>query len=62
MNSQEVDYIGDDAYNMLEDIRVAHPLATNVIDWDDLELIWHHTFSLLKTDPSECLVFMTEFP
>jgi centractin len=41
--------------------KLRYPMRHGVIEnWDDMELIWKHVYSLLKVSPNECPVLLTE--
>ncbi|MFX1251898.1 MAG: actin, cytoplasmic 2 [Promethearchaeota archaeon] len=55
-------YIGKEAVNLYDDLRIITPLECGrITDWDALEKIWHHTFyNDLQINPSEHPVLLTE--
>ncbi|KAJ3424418.1 actin-7-related [Anaeramoeba flamelloides] len=48
-------YIGDDAFAKRGILRLRRPIEHgNVVNWEDMESLWHHTFyNELKIDPEE---------
>ena len=58
-------YVGDEAATTRRNIlRYTHPLDHGVVtNWDDMEIIWHHTFyNELRVAPEECALLLTEQP
>ncbi len=57
-------YIGEEAINLCNHLRLVYPITHGIIDdWDAMEKIWSHTFyNDLKVDPSETPVMLTEAP
>ena len=61
MDQQHV-FMGDEANKKKDVLYLKQPIdAGLVVDWDDLEKIWHHTlFSELRVSPEEHPIMMTE--
>lgn len=57
-------YVGKVAQKHRGILRLCHPLQHGVVqDWDDMERLWHHTYSRdLKTPPEEHPLLITEAP
>jgi actin-related protein len=61
--TEEVLYVGDGVAPLAGGVKVRYPLAEGKIKrWDDIELIWDHTFNLLEVEPSYHPVLLTEPP
>lgn len=60
-NNQFEHYMGDDLSPEKRGLyKLKYPISHGVVDnWDDMELLWKHAFSLLKISPSECPVLLT---
>jgi actin len=56
-------YVGDDA-QARGILSIGYPIAHGIVtNWDDMELIWHHTFyNELRIDPEHSNVLLTEAP
>jgi len=57
-------YIGDDAQARRGILSIGYPIEHGIVtNWDDMELIWHHTFyNELRVDPEQSNVLLTEAP
>ena len=57
-------YIGDDAEYSRGVLLLSYPVQRGiVVDWDDMEKIWHHAFyNELFIDPQEHPILLTEAP
>ncbi|KAJ0061291.1 hypothetical protein NL108_014818, partial [Boleophthalmus pectinirostris] len=65
MNSSSVKdtYVGHEAQHMRGVLALRHPIKNGIIgNWDDMQRIWQHTFDLLRVDPGEHPVLLTEAP
>lgn len=57
-------FIGDEAQSRRGILSLKYPIENGIItDWDDMELIWHHTFfNKLRTSPEQHPILLTEPP
>lgn len=56
-------YVGHEAQHMRGVLALRHPIKHGLIsNWDDMEKIWQHTFDLLRVDPSDHPVLLSEAP
>uniref|UniRef100_A0A8C6S6I7 Uncharacterized protein n=1 Tax=Neogobius melanostomus TaxID=47308 RepID=A0A8C6S6I7_9GOBI len=56
-------YVGHEAQHMRGVLALRHPIQNGHIrNWDDMEKIWQQTFNLLRVDPSDHPVMLTEAP
>ncbi|KRZ58427.1 Actin-1 -like protein [Trichinella nativa] len=57
-------YIGDEAQNMRGLLTLKYPIEHGIVtNWDDMELLWHHTFyNEMRVAPKEHPVLLTEAP
>ncbi|KAL2081877.1 hypothetical protein ACEWY4_021695 [Coilia grayii] len=54
-------YIGHDAQHMRGVLALKYPMKNGIIrNWDDMEMIWSHTFRQLGVEPEEHPVLLTE--
>jgi actin len=55
-------HVGDEAHSNRCTLAVKFAIKRGVvINWDDMERIWHHTFyNVLRVDPAERMVLLTE--
>ncbi|XP_041951224.1 uncharacterized protein LOC121711587 isoform X4 [Alosa sapidissima] len=56
-------YIGHDAQHMRGVLALRYPMKNGIIrNWDDMEMIWSHTFQQLGVEPEDHPVMLTEAP
>ena len=61
--NEEVLYVGEGVAPLAGAVKVRYPLAHGkVTRWDDLELLWDHTYDLLEAESSAHPVLLTEPP
>jgi actin-related protein len=63
VNHQDT-FVGDDAQIKRGILDISYPIEHGIVlDWDDMEKIWHHTFyNELRVDPDQHPVLLTEAP
>eukprot|EP00271_Cylindrocystis_brebissonii_P013136 TRINITY_DN32746_c0_g1_i1.p1 TRINITY_DN32746_c0_g1~~TRINITY_DN32746_c0_g1_i1.p1 ORF type:complete len:396 (-),score=78.70 TRINITY_DN32746_c0_g1_i1:554-1741(-) len=56
--------VGDACSAKRQQLEVRYPISNGIVQsWDDMGLIWDHTFfEVLKVDPSECRILLTDPP
>ena len=56
------EYLGDEALQKRGMLKITYPIENGVVkDWDDMEKIWNHTFSVeLSVSPDEHPVLLTD--
>ena len=61
---QKDTFIGDEAQAKRGVLTLNYPISHGfVTDWDEMEMIWHHTFyNELRVEPSEHPILLTEAP
>merc|ERR1719510_1876512 len=62
--AQKDAYVGDEAMSKKGVLGLKYPIAHGIVtSWDDMEKIWHHTFTNeLRVDSEEQGVLLTEAP
>lgn len=56
-------YVGENVEPMAGALSVRYPLAHGKVEnWDDMELIWDHTFEMMDADPTQHGILLTEAP
>ncbi|KRX51869.1 Actin, acrosomal process isoform, partial [Trichinella sp. T9] len=62
--AKKASYIGDEAQNMRGLLTLEYPIEHGIVtNWDDMELLWHHTFyNEMRVAPKEHPVLLTEAP
>src|SRR5688572_26160417 len=57
-------FVGKEAQEKRSILALKYPVVNGVVvDWDDMEMIWHHTFyNDLQKSPDEHPVMLTEAP
>jgi actin len=63
-STQKNNFVGDDAQARRGILTIAYPIEHGIVtNWDDMELIWHHTFyNELRIDPEKNNILLTEAP
>lgn len=56
--------VGEEASKFRSQLQLSYPMENGVIrNWEDMEHLWNHTFhDVLKINPQECKVLLTEPP
>jgi actin-related protein 2 len=56
--------VGAEAARLRHSLEVSYPIREGVVQsWDDMKHVWRHTFEeVLKVDPSECRIMLTDPP
>jgi actin-related protein len=62
--SPKSNFIGDDAQARRGILTIGYPIEHGIVtNWDDMELIWQHTFyNELRVEPSDSNILLTEAP
>ena len=63
-STQKNNFVGDDAQARRGILSIGYPIEHGVVtNWDEMELIWHHTFyNELRIDPEKNNILLTEAP
>jgi actin-related protein len=63
-STQKNNFVGDDAQARRGILTIGYPIEHGIVtNWDDMELIWHHTFyNELRIDPEKNNILLTEAP
>jgi actin len=63
-STQKNNFVGDDAQARRGILSIGYPIEHGIVtNWDDMELIWHHTFyNELRIDPEKNNILLTEAP
>jgi len=61
---QRSNYVGDEAQAKRGILQLKYPIEHGIVtNWDDMEIIYHHTFyNELRIAPEKCPVMLTEAP
>lgn len=55
--------VGDEASELRAMLEVTYPMDNGIVrSWDDMKIVWEHTWEKLEIDPTECKVLLTEPP
>jgi len=56
--------VGDEASEKRSALQLSYPMSNGIVQsWDDMKHVWNHTFyDVLKVDPKECKIMLTEPP
>ena len=55
--------MGNEAQSKRGHLSLRYPIEHGIVtNWDDMENIWHYTFSQLRVTPEEHPVLLTEAP
>jgi actin len=62
--TQKTSFVGDDAQAKRGVLSISYPIEHGIVtNWDDMELIWQHTFfNELRIDPEKNNILLTEAP
>lgn len=58
-------HVGADVAKLRQMLEVTYPMENGIVrNWDDMELLWEHTFSeeILNVDPTNAKILLTEAP
>ena len=61
---QRDNYVANNALSKCGILSIKYPIEHGIVNnWDDMEIIWHHTFyNELRVTPEECSLLLTEQP
>mmetsp|Transcript_21478 Transcript_21478/g.29855 ORF Transcript_21478/g.29855 Transcript_21478/m.29855 type:complete len:393 (-) Transcript_21478:228-1406(-) len=56
--------VGAECAEMRHNLEVSYPISNGIVkNWEDMHHVWNHTFNeVLKIDPSECRILLTDPP
>jgi len=56
--------VGQDCSDQRHSLEVTYPISNGIVkNWEDMHYIWSHTFNdILKIDPKECRILLTDPP
>eukprot|EP00976_Prorocentrum_cordatum_P105290 1194216-Prorocentrum_minimum.AAC.1 len=56
--------VGNECVELRHNLDVTYPIHNGIVqNWDDMHHVWNHTFNdVLKIDPSECRILLTDPP
>lgn len=58
-----VSYVGSEAYQKKGVLKLIYPIEHGVVtDWSSMQNIWRHTFDLLRVEPEDRNILLTEAP
>lgn len=56
-------HVGEEASELRAMLEVNYPMDNGIVrNWDDMRIVWQHTWEKLGIDPKECKVLLTEPP
>eukprot|EP00036_Acanthoecidae_sp_10tr_P009124 CAMPEP_0182916954 /NCGR_PEP_ID=MMETSP0105_2-20130417/1233_1 /TAXON_ID=81532 ORGANISM="Acanthoeca-like sp., Strain 10tr" /NCGR_SAMPLE_ID=MMETSP0105_2 /ASSEMBLY_ACC=CAM_ASM_000205 /LENGTH=391 /DNA_ID=CAMNT_0025053927 /DNA_START=31 /DNA_END=1206 /DNA_ORIENTATION=- len=56
-------HVGDEASELRAMLEVNYPMDNGIVrNWDDMRIVWAHTWEKLGVDPKDCKVLLTEPP
>lgn len=56
-------HVGAEASELRAMLEVNYPMDNGIVrSWDDMKIVWQHTWEKLGIDPSDCKVLLTEPP
>lgn len=56
-------HVGDEASELRAMLEVNYPMDNGIVrNWDDMRIVWGHTWEKLGIDPKDCKVLLTEPP
>jgi len=55
--------VGQEVQDLRNMLNVSYPMEHGVIkNWEEMYHVWDHTFKVLKADPKDCKILLTEAP